>query len=223
MPDADHALAFWADVTTTFGEDDGVIFEPFNEPFPNGNTDNMPAWQCWRDGCTMVPRLVPRDAAALPPYPAVGMQDLVNAIRGAETGVAHVILLDGVEFSNDLSQWLQYEPTDPGPTPNLGASWHVYSNTRCNVTDCYDQEVAPVAAMVPLVATEIGQSDCRDTFISPLMGWLDSNMSGYLAWSWDAYAPCQPGTSPWSLIKDYTSGTPNSTYAQTFHDHIAGF
>ena len=26
MPDADHALAFWADVTTTFGDDDGVLF-----------------------------------------------------------------------------------------------------------------------------------------------------------------------------------------------------
>jgi endoglucanase len=223
MPDEDHAPAFWTDLTTAFAADDGVIFEPFNEPFPNNNTDNMPAWQCWREGCMMVPHAVPREAAALPTYLAAGMQELVNAIRQAETGVTHVILLDGVEFSNDVSQWLQYEPIDPAPIPNLGASWHVYNNNRCSTIDLYLQEVAPVIAAVPLIATEIGENDCKDAFISPLMSWLDSNMSGYLAWSWDAYAACQLIANPWSLITDYTTGTPNSPYAQTFHDHIAAF
>ena len=40
MPDADHAPAFWTDVATTFLDDDGVVLEPYNEPFPDGNKDS---------------------------------------------------------------------------------------------------------------------------------------------------------------------------------------
>ena len=28
---------------------------------------------------------------------------------------------------------------------------------------------------------------------------------------------------PWSLVTDYTNGVPNGGYAQTYHDHLAGF
>jgi hypothetical protein len=47
---------------------------------------------------------------------------------------------------------------------------------------------------------------------------------GYLAWSWDAYGPCQPSSStsnanPWSLIASY-DGTPNPGLGQTVHDHF---
>ena len=52
MLDADHAAAFWTDVATTFLDDDGVVLEPYNEPFPDGNKDSDAAWACWRDGCT---------------------------------------------------------------------------------------------------------------------------------------------------------------------------
>src|SRR4029077_13827993 len=52
MPDADHAVAFWTDVATTFANDDGVVLELYNEPYPNANKDSDTAWQCWRDGCT---------------------------------------------------------------------------------------------------------------------------------------------------------------------------
>ncbi len=51
MPDADHAVDFWTDVATTFANDDGVVFELYNEPFPDSNHDSTTAWQCWRDGC----------------------------------------------------------------------------------------------------------------------------------------------------------------------------
>jgi subtilisin family serine protease len=44
----------------------------------------------------------------------------------------------------------------------------------------------------PFVATEIGESDCRGTFITPLMEFLDQHGLGYLAWSWNAFGPCRP-------------------------------
>jgi endoglucanase len=222
MPDADHATDFWTDVAKTFAGDTGVVFEPFNEPFPGSDGDSNPAWQCWRDGCTSY--MLGPDGGYLP-YQAVGMQGLVTAIRMA--GATQVILLGGVQFSNALTQWLTFAPADPAG--NLGAAWHVYNNNRCNS----DQAPRTLAATVPVVATEIGENDCTGTFVSALMPWLDTggvdggapNAIGYLAWSWDAFGACVPASAmksnPFSLIADYGSGTPNGAYAQAVHDHIA--
>jgi len=220
MPDADHAPAFWADVATTFIEDDGVVLEPYNEPYPDGNRDEAAAWACWRDGCTTTQS----GAAAGTTYQAAGMQAMVDAIRGA--GSTHVILLGGIQYSNALTQWLAYKPNDP--LGQLGAAWHLYNFNACIDATCWDNAPAAVAAAVPLVATEIGENDCMGVFISPLMQWLDGHGAGYLAWSWNAFGACMPGSAqgrggqPWSLVSSYTSGTPNGGFAQAFHDHVAG-
>jgi endoglucanase len=225
MPDADHALAFWTDVATTFLDDDGVVFEPFNEPFPDNNRDSNAAWACWRDGCaaTLYGSNAMGQRSAIGMYQAVGMQGIVDAIRA--TGSTHVILLGGVRYSNALTQWLAHKPNDP--LNQLGAAWHLYNFNACVSPTCWDVAPAAVAASVPLVATEIGQDDCVGSFITPLMTWLDAHGDGYLAWSWNAFGPCEPATSPgrggrpWSLITNYLTGAPNGAYAQTFRDHIA--
>jgi len=219
MPDADHAPAFWADVATTFLADDGVVLEPYNEPYPDGNKDEDAAWACWRDGCTANQS----GAAAGTTYQAAGMQALVDAIRGA--GSTHVVLLGGLQYSNALTQWLAYKPNDS--LAQLGAAWHLYNFNACVSATCWDDAPAAVAAAVPLVATEIGENDCMGGFITPLMQWLDGHGAGYLAWSWNAFGACMPGTmqgrggQPWSLVSSYTSGTPNGGYAQAFYDHVA--
>jgi hypothetical protein len=231
MPDADHTPAFWTDVATTFAADDGVIFEPFNEPYPDNNKDTDAGWQCWRDGCTInVYGKVPAGSpAGTPPpivqtYQAAGMQTLVDAIRAA--GANQLVLLGGLEYSNALTQWLTYQPTDA--QANLAAAWHVYNYNACKAASCWDMAPAAVAAAVPLVATEIGEDDCLGSFVSPLMQWLDQHGGGYLAWSWNAFGACMPasaqhsGGQPYSLIASYASGTPNGGYAQAFHDHLAG-
>ena len=202
MPDADHAPAFWADVATTFRDDDGVILEPYNEPFPDGNKDSDAAWSCWRDGCTAnlsVPQGTPATT-----YQAAGMQAIVDAIRG--TGSTHIILLGGVQYSNALTQWLAHKPTDP--LGQLGAAWHLYNFNACISPTCWDVAPAAVAAAVPIVASEIGQNDCMGAFIMPLMAWLDAHGAGYHAWSWNAFGACMPGDArgrggqPWSLITE---------------------
>ncbi|HZU82620.1 MAG TPA: cellulase family glycosylhydrolase, partial [Polyangiaceae bacterium] len=176
--------------------------------------------QCWRDGCmAFVPGA--SDAGPPPTYAAAGMQSLVDAVRAAEGGGSHhVLVLGGLEYSNALTQWLAFEPADPAG--NLAASWHVYSNNACRSASCWNAAPAQVAAAVPLVATEIGENDCAAGFITPLMQWLDGKGAGYLAWSWNAFGACAPARSPWSLVTDYTSGDPNGAYAQAFHDHVVG-
>jgi hypothetical protein len=201
MPDRDHSVTFWSQVASAYKTNSSVVFEMFNEPYPDNNQNTTAGWQCWRDGGTC-PGVG---------YQAAGMQELVTAVRNA--GATNVILLGGLQYSNALSQWLTYKPTDP--TGNLGAAWHVYNFNLCDNVTCYDTTAGPVAQQAPLVATEIGEDDGGHGFIDPLMSWLDARGQSYLAWTWDTW-----GCGPPVLISDY-NGTPCQTFGQGYKDHLA--
>jgi hypothetical protein len=224
MPDADHAPAFWSDVATAFLDDTGVVFELFNEPFPDSNRDTDMGWACWRDGC--VANTYQPAAGEAMTFQAAGMQALVTAVRA--TGATQLILLGGLEFSNALTQWVAYKPTDP--LNNLAAAWHIYNFNGCADADCWNSVLSgsgSLGSLYPVVATEIGENDCGNAFINPLMQRLDVSGAGYLAWSWNANAECIAATDgnnsgqPWPLITDYASATPPSDYARAFKDHLA--
>ena len=225
MPNADHTPDFWADVAQTFMDNSGVVFELYNEPYPDSNRDTTAAWSCWRDGCEVNRSGYVEGDGAPRAYAAAGMQSLVDAIRA--TGSSHVILLGGVQYSNALTGWLEYRPSDQ--LGQLAAAWHVYNFNGCREIGCFGGAPTDVAREVPVVATEIGQNDCEgEAFLSPLLEFLDSQNSGYLAWSWNAFGVCspevRPGTTgqPWSLVTSYTCPEPNSNYARTFFDHLRG-
>lgn len=95
----------------------------------------------------------------------IGMQELVTAIRS--TGATNICMLGGLEYSNDLSKWMEYKPSDP--TGNLAVSWHSYNFNLCNNQQCWDEKVAPLAAQVPIIAGEIGENDCSGNYVTPLM------------------------------------------------------
>ena len=194
MPDSAQAIPFWTSVANTFKGNDAVIFDLFNEPYASRATGNTTTgWQCWETGspCTGIS------------YPVAGMQQMINAVRGA--GANNVIMLGGEEYSNDLTSWLQYEPTDPDH--NLVASWHSYNFNTCSSQSCWTSQIAPVIASVPVVAGEIGENDCAGTYINPLTTWLESQKTSFLAWTWDNWSGgCSSGPT---LITDYT-GTPTN-------------
>ena len=188
MPDAAQAIPFWTSVATAFKGNNAVIFDLFNEPYPEraDSYNETEGWQCWRDGGSSCVGIS---------YPVAGMQAVVNAIRG--TGASNVIMLGGLEYANDLTQWLAYEPADPDH--NLVASWHSYNFNTCAAQSCWASQVAPVAAVVPVIAGEIGENDCADTYLTPLMSWLDGEHISYLAWTWNNW-DCSQGPA---LITDY--------------------
>ena len=199
MPDADHAPAFWTSVASTFKSNTSVLFDLFNEPFTT-------SWSCWLNGSTAAQANPCTDVN----FAVAGMQTLVNAVRA--TGATNPLMLGGLAYSNDLSQWLQYEPTDPDH--NLIASVHIYNFNACSNVSCWNAQIAPVAAKVPVLAGEIGENDCAHGFIDTLMPWLDSSGIGYLAWTWSPYS-C---TATPALITDYT-GTPTA-YGVGFKNHL---
>lgn len=84
MPDMQYTPSFWASVANTFKSDRTVVFDLFNEPYPDRATaTTTQAWQCWRDGgsCPGIG------------YEVAGMQDLVDSVRG--TGATNLILAGG--------------------------------------------------------------------------------------------------------------------------------
>jgi hypothetical protein len=138
------------------------------------------------------------------------MQQLVNAVRA--TGATNIVLVPGIRGANVLSQWLAYAPTDP--QHNLVASWHSYSTLGCKTPACWNAQIAPVAARVPVIADEIGEVECQHNYIDALMTWLDAHQINYLAWSW-SLGDCT--TTP-ALISDY-SGTPTN-FGLGFRAHL---
>jgi len=193
MPDAAQSVPFWTSVANTFKGNDAVIFDLFNEPFPEqaDNTNETEGWQCLLNGGSSCVGLS---------YTAAGMQTLVNAVRSA--GANNVIMLGGLEWTNDLTQWLTHEPTDPDH--DLAASWHSYNFNACSNQSCWTSQVAPVAASVPVITGEFGENDCAGSYITPLTSWLKGQGISFVAWAWNADFAC--GSGP-SLITDYT-GTP---------------
>ncbi|HEY7376717.1 MAG TPA: cellulase family glycosylhydrolase, partial [Polyangia bacterium] len=216
MP-SDHSVDFWADVAAAFASDPYVVFEPYNEPFPDMNRDSAAAWSCWRDGCAAPLQTASGTSGT---YQAAGFQALVNAIRGA--GSPALILLGGVQYSNRLTMWSASKPTDA--MNNLAAAWHVYNFNGCATASCWNGAPATLAATVPIVATEFGENDCQATFVNTFIDWMNGKGLSFLAWTWDTWGACTPGMTngqggnPWALVSAYTSATPNSAYAQAVHD-----
>jgi endoglucanase len=193
MPDSAEAIPFWTSVANTFKGNDAVIFDLFNEPYASRATGSTTTgWQCWENGGTC-PGIS---------YQVAGMQQMVNAVRSA--GANNVLMLGGEEYANDLTDWLQYEPTDPDH--NLVASFHSYNFNTCSSQSCWTSEVAPVIAQVPVIAGEIGENDCAGSYIDSLTSWLESENTSFLAWAWNADFACSSGPG---LITDYT-GTPTA-------------
>jgi hypothetical protein len=206
MPDAQFAPTFWSQVATMFKGSNAVIFDLFNEPFPdaaNNFSNATAAWTCLRDGgtCTGIT------------YQVAGMQSLVNAVRA--TGATNVIMTAGLTWTNDLTQWLTFKPTDPAG--NLVASWHSYNFNACTNTTCWDNTIGTVAAQVPVTAGEIGQNTCAHDYIDQVTAWADAHGVGYLAWTWNAWGIC-PGSG--NVLIDDFAGTATASYGQGFKAHL---
>jgi hypothetical protein len=193
MPDADHSPAFWRSVARRFGSDQAVVFDLYNEP-------HDVTWDCWLHGCTVAN------------WQAAGLQRLVTTVRN--TGATNVLLLGGLNWAGDLTQWGSHMPRDP--LHSLVAAWHVYNFGSCINQTCWASQVAGVGGLAPVLLGEFGETDCAHTFVDGLMAWADAQSSpglGYVAWTWDDW----PGCGGPTLITDYT-GTPTA-YGQGIRTH----
>lgn len=224
MPDNDHSPAFWQSVAETFKNDPNVIFRLKEEPYPAGNTDTTAAWTCWSQGDvqydtsnTLAP--VSQNSHCSEGYNTVGMQSLINIIRG--TTATNVIAVPGVEYANSMTHFLDpgIEVKDTLDPPQLMAVVDVYPNgNTCGSTSCYNSEYAPVAADMPFMFGEFGESvdgsDCTTTGVDAIMSWADAHSASYSAWDWDTWGGCL------QLITDYSSGNPDGNWGNDYKNHL---
>jgi hypothetical protein len=132
------------------------------------------------------------------------MQQLVDAVRS--TGATQPIMVGGLNWSSDETQWATYMPTDP--KASLVVSFHTYNTTNCNTLACWNSTLLPLAQSYPVVAGEIGEYDCATPYTNSFMQFADGAGISYLGWAWDAIAPGGWACDSPSLIVNY-NGTPS--------------
>lgn len=200
MPDAE-SLLFWRSVATAYQHNPSVLFDAFNEPYSRYDaTDDLVfdlTWDCWRDGGCEAPAVDdqttpdPQDT-----YPVEGMAAVVAAIR--DSGAPQPILLGGLDYANDLSEWGAYAPDDD----QLVAAFHGYDFKTCSTRECWDSVLAPLAERVPVLTAELGATDPLDGYVADYLDWADGHGIGALFWVWAAHAD-----DPMSLLVEQ-GGTP---------------
>jgi hypothetical protein len=246
MPDA-HSTDFWQSVASTFKSNPAVVFDVFNEPFDptdpksgdDGNASDAVTWGCWASGTN--PDAVGGGAPPVPcdtqaydangnpttRYQVVGMQTLVNTIRNA--GATQPVMVGGLDYANDLSQWADNAPNDP--LNQEAASFHNYMGKACDNVACWNSQIAPLTANVPVVTGEFDEDNYTEpkcdtktpsTFDRDYMTWADQHGVGYLAWGWWVLSQDEKdaaGCSAFYLLNSY-DGTPAPPNGTTLHDHL---
>jgi endoglucanase len=201
-PDADHSPALWSSLAAAFRRDRNVVLAPWGETIVDAD--------CFLRGGVCEATFGPQNT----PYRTAGMQQAVDVMRRA--GYAGVIAIPGIDYANDLSQWISHEPRDP--RHQLIAEAHIYGKQTCSTPACFNRTLKPVAARVPLIFGETGESfddsDCGSSRISTIIGWADAHRIGYEAWTWDTWGNCG------ALIRDY-AGTPRAAYGAWIKAHYA--
>jgi endoglucanase len=210
MADQDQSPAFWSSAAATFKSNPLVVFDLFNEPYIDRDpavASLSAAWSCWLNGCT----LYVHDDAQNPTgttYSASGMQTLLNAVRSA--GANNPVLLGGLSYSEEFSQYLAKLPTDPAH--QLVVSFHAYPGNTCGMDNnpCR-ATITGLMAQMPLVVGEFGRDDCATVGIDEFLTFMDNNSGNYIGWSYNVTGNAC-GNGKYDLVSDY-SGVPTTTGA----------
>ena len=231
MADADHSVAFWSSLASTFKGHPNVIFELFNEPFlDQSSLEGGAPWADLLNGGGTFSSYVTGGNPGVINYTwkNAGMQQMLDAVRA--TGATNVVLTSAVAWSSAMGGWLQYKPT--APAKQLGAVWHAYasgeypSQESCSgEPQCGAEIMAAVqgiiAAGYPVVITEFGDEITASPgdaapFASVLLPFADANGLSYLGWTWDVWH----GFSGNVLITD-EQGDPTDGFGTYVKQHYA--
>ncbi len=203
MPDAEYAPEFWKQLAAAYKNDTAVVFDLFNEPYPNNLQvmDYAQSWKCWRDGGA--------DCTGLT-YEAAGMQDLLDAVRS--TGAQNVVMVAAAATPTTCpSGSRRSRPTPPGTSRPPGTPT---TSTTARTRPAGTSSSRPSPSRSRSSPHEIGENTCGHSYIDTLMAWLDEHGASYLGWTWNTW-DCSSGPS---LISSY-DGTPTS-YGAGFRAHL---
>lgn len=228
MANAAHSIAFWTSVAGTFKRYPSVMFELFNEPFFNFGFSGD-AWICMMKGSGCRFTGYPATSGSgewrdiKQNWAAASYQSMLDAVRN--TGATNIVLVGGMQYSQDLSGWLAHRPVDP--IQQMAAAWHAYPSAGAEwgsaayaqpnfAPQIFDDVLGILAAGIPVIVTETGDRNLAGTPAAPLVAtitaWADQHDVSVLGWGWNVW-----GEPDNVLIKD-ADGTPTDGYGKVFHD-----
>ena len=208
MADADHSLAFWSSVAARFRDNHAVLFHAYDEP-------HKISWGCALQGGCTVNANGSEGEPRFGKYTAVGEQSIVDAIRA--TGATQPIIVSGIDFAGDLSQWQQFMPTDPLSSIAVGWNSFDYSHNF----GASKPFLRSLAKSHPVVVGGFGDTDCDSSYSTKLMKFADGLGISYLAWTWNTeadYGGCSNALLG-PKLSAYLSGHP-SGYGRGVRKHF---
>lgn len=205
-PDAD-SVTFWQQLATIYKSYPNVLFELFNEPHPS-------TWACWLSGCSVTDTSYSPDCNCTETltFNSVGMQALVNAVRG--TGASNLVIVAGMDWGFNLSQIPTYKITGS----NILYDTHPYPYAE-KMPNSWDAAFGKLSATYPIISAESGQYDCGTGFMSQLLAYFDAHHISWVAWAWVVQGS-QCGYP--LLIQDYR-GTPVPGMGQLIYMHLRSY
>ncbi len=154
MANMDHSVTFWTSVASTFMANSSVMFSLYNEPYFYALSSPLDEWSALMKGGTF--SYYPATSGThnyqniMVTWSSAGMQTLLDAVRG--TGATNVVLISGVEFGNNVSNWLASKPQDV--LNQVAAVWHPYP---------------PIQSVSSVAVASVSQVEMRD-FIEATCG-----------------------------------------------------
>ncbi len=206
VPDAD-SVTFWQQVATIYQSYSNVLFELFNEPHPG-------TWACWLSACVTNDTSYSQDCNCNKSltYNSVGMQALVNAVRG--TGATNLVIVAGIDWGYNLSQIAKY----PVQGTNIVYDTHPYPYTE-KQPNTWNTAFGAISKIHPVFSAESGEYDCGTGYMGQLLAYFDAHQISWTAWAWVVQGS-QCGYP--LLIRDYR-GTPTAGMGQLIYQHLQSY
>jgi endoglucanase len=236
--DTNYSLQFWESAAQTFANNPAVIFNLTNEPEFAGNGgsgDNVAEdWSCYVTGsyngtqCNTSMCYASNQCEGpngkSNTWNVQGVASVVTAIRNTEktystNNTSHVIIVGGLDYSNELNDWLTYVPANLSSMTNIAAGVHIYYDLDCETASCWStQEGGILAANYPVAIDETGElpksqggDGCTGTETKSMVSWANSSSPevGYWFWAFTKNGGC---AEPVLLKTNASPFTPASGY-----------
>jgi endoglucanase len=206
----DTCVAFWKDAAVRYKNNPAVLFDVLNEPHDT-------TWEVWRNGG---PVEVKQKDGTKKTVQGVGMQALVNAVRGA--GAKNIIVAGGLGYAFDLTGIVNGYALD-----DKGGNGIMYATHFYNWHGGWSKHIMGTAAKYPVLVGECGADINKMDFIPAnkqenpytwapdAIGYIQKNHLNWTAW-------CMHTKATPDMLLDWEYSTPTSFWGAFVKDALNG-